>query len=93
MREEVRDVLPGTVPQDGRPGGAKLLTVEQLAALEKASAAAGRGDAKAHKTKVCMRSDRRQLSRVQQVCMPHLMSGVQVGVWGAVLPAFTVIHF
>jgi hypothetical protein len=62
VREEVREVLPGSVPQGGGPAGGKLLTVEQLAALEKASAAAGRGDGKAHKAKVCSRSAGIQLS-------------------------------
>jgi hypothetical protein len=57
VREEVHEVMPGTVPQggSGRTAGAQLLTVEQLAALEKASAAAGRTDGKAHKSKVCRR--------------------------------------
>lgn len=52
VREEVREVLPGTVT-GSRPaaGAGNLLTVEQLAALEKASAAAGA--AGKHKHKVC----------------------------------------
>lgn len=54
VREEVHEVLPGTLQPGSRaPGRGKLLTVEQLAALERASAgAAARDGGKGHKSKV-----------------------------------------
>lgn len=89
MREEVREVLPGSVPVGGGPAGDKLLTLEQLAALEKASAAAGgRGDAKAHKAKVC----RPPVPRATQVgCQQVRMADVEGGVQGIVWSA--LFHF
>lgn len=54
VREEVHEVLPGTVPAGGPGGGARLLTLEQLAAMDRASggAAGSRGADKPHKAKV-----------------------------------------
>lgn len=55
VREEVHEVLAGTVQPGSRPAAhGQLLTVEQLAAMDKASggAAAGRGGAKPSKSKV-----------------------------------------
>jgi hypothetical protein len=55
VREEVHEVMPGTVPAGGPAGGGgRLLTLEQLAAMDKASggAAGSRGADKSHKAKV-----------------------------------------
>lgn len=46
-------MLPGTVQPGSRaPAGAKLLTLEQLAAMERASAGAAKDGGKPHKAKV-----------------------------------------
>lgn len=58
VREEVHEVMAGTMNPVAGGGGGKLLTLEQLAALAKASdaaaaAAGGGGGSKAAKEKVC----------------------------------------
>jgi len=70
VREAVHEVLPGTV-MGSRPaaGAGKLLTVEQLAALEKASAAADAAGKHTHKVRAAaVGADRCRLSRGQCGC-------------------------
>jgi hypothetical protein len=55
VREEVHEVLAGTLQPGSRPSaGGQLLTVEQLAAMERVSARAdaGKGGVKIPKSKV-----------------------------------------